>query len=102
MYPSNNNYCCHCPNIVLKCNFSKNPLTAFWTVLSNGVPDQVNDNTPGHTVDRSEVQNGILSLHVNHTMYSENNTYSCTALYDDGTDLDAEESAHFVLPRVES
>ena len=99
VYPLNTNYCCHCPNIELMCTFSENPFTASWTVLRNGVPDQVTDGTPGHTVNRSQLQNGILVLHVNHTMYSKHNIYSCTALYVDGTET--EETNSFVIPMDE-
>ena len=101
VFPANVDYCCHCPNIKLKCTFSKKPLTALWSVLKNGRdPEQVTPSTPGHTVDTSEIQNGpgSLYLEVNSTVYSEDNSYSCTAVYADG---DTEVSELFRIPMAE-
>ena len=100
MHPMNASYSCHCPSVVLKCNFSKNPTKAFWTVLINGTDTQVvTTSTPGHTVDMSKVQDGILYLEVNNTKYSEGNHYSCTAEYPDN---EPELSGLFPIPVVES
>ena len=82
VFPANVDYCCHCPNIKLKCTFSKNPVTAFWSALINGRdPELVTPSTPGHTVNTSEIQNGTLYLMVNSSVYSEGNQYSCTAVF---------------------
>ena len=56
---------------------------------------RVTDNTPGHMVVRS---NGALLLKVNDTVYSRNNTYSCTALY---SDEETVQGTPFVIPRDE-
>ena len=99
VYPRNVKYCCHCPNIKLGCTFSKNPFAASWTVLVDGIfPQQLTLSTPGHKVDASEVQSGSLFLHINDTMYSANNSYSCTAVYTNGAE---EFSNVFSMPMVE-
>ena len=91
-------YCCHCPNIRLQCTFSRVPLVASWTVLVNGTPEQVTNNTVGHTVDISKLNNMILILHVNDTQYSRGNMYSCTAVY---SASDNEVSDLFSIPEAE-
>ena len=60
---------------------------------------QVTVSTPGHTVDPSEVQNGTIILKIEDTMYSENDSYSCTAVYPDGN---TESSDIFLIPMAES
>lgn len=75
-FPKNDSYCCHCPNIALKCTFSEVPLIAFWTM--NGDEVRVTDNTPGHIVN---AVNGSLILEVIRSNYSRNNRYLCNAEY---------------------
>ena len=94
-FPSNVEYCCHNPNIELKCTFSGDPVRVSWSFPVNGVAMRVTDNTPGHIVLSS---NGALLLKVNDTVYSRNNTYRCTALYSDGEIV---QSTPFVIPRDE-
>ena len=99
MFPENVDYCCHCPNIKLKCNFSESPLIASWAVVNGKDNELVTPSTPGHTVDTSEIQSGTLYLEVNSTVYSEGNSYSCTAVYPDG---ETEVADSFLIPMVES
>ena len=99
VFPKNANYSCHSPNIKLKCTFSEDPVTAFWTVLVGGrVPEQVTSSTPGHIVDASKVKNGTLYLKVNNTVYSAKNSYRCAALYPNER---TEVSEPFPIPMVE-
>ena len=101
MFPMNDSYSCHSPNIKLKCNFSVNPFTATWSVLVNGRdPELVTPSTPGHTVDASAMQSGTIYLEIHSTVYSEGNSYSCTAVYLD-RDQDTEVSDVFPIPIVE-
>ena len=100
IFPENVDYSCHSPSIKLKCTFTENPLTAFWTLFAGGrVPMQVTVSTPGHTVDPSEIQNGAIFLKIEDTMYSENNSYSCVAVYADGN---TETSDIYLIPLAES
>ena len=100
VFPANVDYCCHCPNIKLKCTFSEKPVTAFWSVLRNDTDTVVViSSTPGHTVDKSEIQNGTLYLMVNNTVYSEGNLYSCTAVFPNG---ETENARSFPIPMAES
>ena len=102
MYPSNPSYCCHCPNIELRCKFSENPISAYWSVIDNGNPVDVTDSTTGHTLDTSEMHSGTLRLEVNDTKYSRNKMYTCTALYV-GEGLEIETSHQpFMVPTEES
>ena len=78
------NYSCHSPNFMLKCNFPMDPITAFWTVSDDKNSATVNQSTPGHTVDSSKMQRGMIYLEMN-KRYSKNNSYSCTAVYADGS-----------------
>ena len=98
-FPENVDYCCHSPNIELKCTFPEKPFTASWTAFDvKAGPNQVISSTPGHCVDASEMGNGTLFLQVNHTKHSEGKSYSCTAVYADGS---TEASEAFVIPRLE-
>ena len=99
VFPANVDYCCHCPNIKLKCTFSKNFFTVSWSVLINGRdPELVSEFTPGHTVDTSEIQNGTLYLMVNNTVYSEGNSYSCIVVFPDS---ETEAADSFPIPMAE-
>ena len=99
VFPKNADYSCHSPNIKLKCTFSEDAVTAFWTVLVGGRdPEQVTSSTPGHVVDTSKVKNGTLYLEVNNTAYSVKNSYRCAALYPNER---TEVSEPFPIPMVE-
>ena len=99
VFPKNADYSCHSPNIKLKCTFSEDSITAFWTVLVGGrVPEQVTSSTPGHIVDASKVKIGTLYLEVNNTIYSAKNSYQCAALYPNER---TEVSEPFPIPMVE-
>lgn len=102
VFPLSAEYSCHSPSTKLKCTFSANARSAEWVVCNDRlkVSEQVTASTPGHIVDVSEfeVKNGTIFLQVNNTMYSKNNSYSCTVLYLDGN---TSVSDFYSIPMVE-
>ena len=92
------NYLCHSLNFMLKCTFRVDPITVFWTISNNKNSETVTPITPGHTMDSSTMQSGVIYLEVNSTMHSKNNSYSCTAVYADGS---TDYSDHFAVRMIE-
>ena len=96
-FPNTQDYRCHCPSIILKCTFPRNPVAAAWYVSINGSLENC-DGYFSHSVNNASMQSGSLELLINNTGVSQGNIYSCTAVYANGSTA---ESEAIILPTFE-
>ena len=90
VYPETEEYRCHYPAATLTCTFPGGPFVAGWYVFIDGIQQNC-DGYSNHLVDATNMTSGVLVLQMNNTRQQglENNIYSCTAVYSDGSSADS-------------
>ena len=79
-------YRCHCPSIILRCNFPTAPriVAANWFVKVNRFPENCAD-VDGHMVNAANLQRGMLILSICDTGQLPGSIYNCIAVYSDSS-----------------